>query len=307
MGRVISKTIPYGPVKFEVDGSCKRDNDTASALLNGMNMKKDDYVSVPELFDPISYGHCSPIDSTVAENAVRERFETFPLPDKHEERLRRMQSVLGKGVAPPLDEIPDKVATGAYLNGGSSVTSSFAEAFLMQLGNSMEVAWGEITRDDVYDFLTTHIYARGVADRVFPLISHSHTMMSNRIVQFLEDDSLGSEERANTLILVGHDGDLDALAVMFGLSWHTSPFPPNATTPGSAIRFDLLDDIENTIQTSILYQIFDNTMDVHTSPAWFDWLTNDCSTSSICSSSTNSATLGQIKKWLAPRLDSTCE
>ena len=221
-------------MEFEVDTSAKRDNDTASALLSGMNMKEDDYRSAPELFDPISNGPCSPLNESIVENALKERFENFPLPENHTERLKRLQSVLGTGVAPPLDEICDFI-NGAYLNGGSSVSSSFAEAFLMQLGGSMEVAWGEITREDVYDFLTTHIYARGVADRVLRSVSHSHTIMTKRIIKFLENS-----DESGTLILVGHDGDLDALATMFGLSWHTAPFPPNATTPGSAARFYLL-------------------------------------------------------------------
>ena len=199
---------------------------------------------------------------------------------------------MGTGVAPPLDEISDFI-NGAYLNGGSSVSSSFAEAFLMQLGGAMEVAWGEITREDVYDFLTTHIYTRGVTDRVLRLVSHSHTIMSKRIIKFLENS-----DESGTLILVGHDGDLDALATMFGLSWHTAPFPPNATTPGSAVRFDLLVDENDMspqeVEASIYYQIFDGTAIVHTSPARFT------------SSSSSVETLKTIKHDLSPRLDSTC-
>ena len=294
VGSSISTSLPQGPVEFEVDTSAKRDNDTASALLSGMNMKEDDYRSAPELFDPISNGPCSPLNESIVENALKERFENFPLPENHTERLKRLQRVLGTGVAPPLDEISDFI-NGAYLNGGSSVSSSFAEAFLMQLGGSMEVAWGEITREDVYDFLTTHIYARGVADRVLRSVSHSHTIMTKRIIKFLENS-----DESGTLILVGHDGDLDALATMFGLSWHTAPFPPNATTPGSAIRFDLLvdenDDMfqEEEVEASIYYQIFDGTASVHTSPARFT------------SSSSSVETLKTIKRDLSPRFDSTC-
>ena len=292
VGSSIASQLPRGVVQFEVDTSCKRDNDTANALLRGMNMKQDDYRSAPEIFDPISHGPCSPLNQSVIENAVKKRFETFPIPFKHRERLKRMQNVLGTGVAPPLDEISDFV-NGAYLNGGSSVSSSFAEAFLMQLGASMEVAWGDITREDVYDFLTTHIYARGVTDRVPRLVSHSHTIMSNRIIQFFEN-----KNESGTLILVGHDGDLDALSVMFDLKWHSEPFPPNATTPGSAIRFDLLVDTSQKqrefIQTSIYYQIFDGSGIVHKTPATFE------------SSNSSVETFETVKSNLFPRLDSTC-
>jgi hypothetical protein len=60
-----------------------------------------------------------------------------------------MQRILGNGTAPPITTIPDTVDAEGYLNGGSSVASAFAEAFLMQLGGGLPVAWGELNATQV--------------------------------------------------------------------------------------------------------------------------------------------------------------
>ena len=65
--------------------------------------------------------------------------------------------------------------------------------------------------------------------------------MTKRIIKFLENS-----DESGTLILVGHDGDLDALATMFGLSWHTAPFPPtqqHQDQPFDSIFVDENDDM----------------------------------------------------------------
>ena len=122
--------------------------------------------------------------------------------------------------------------------------------------------------------------------------------MSTNILNFLTS-SLNED---GTLVLVGHDGDLDALAVLFGLSWHTKPFPPNATTPGSALRFDLFDG--DVVEASVLYQAFDGSGSVLSAPANFECSSSASSTRR--STRKNVASLTNIKKWISPLLDPSC-
>lgn len=83
---------------------------------------------------------------------------------------------------------------------------------------------------------------------------YDHSYMSSEILRALGDQSGG------TTTIVGHDGDLDAIASIFGLQWHTNPFPVNATTPGSALRIDVGDN--GAVEVSVLYQIFDGSDEV---------------------------------------------
>ena len=108
-----------------------------------------------------------------------------------------------------------------------------------------------------------------------------------------EVDNMGRQE-GGTLILVGHDTELDALATLFGLAWNTHPFPRNATTPGSALRFDV---DHSKVTASVHYQTFEpGSNEVHTAPAEFTWWAFDESSPSLLN----------ISLFMAPRLNSTC-
>ena len=160
----------------------------------------------------------------------------------------------------------------------------------MQWGGGLETAWGLLTQAyQVYDLLQVHIYYRGVNDRVLVSVSRSHSKMVDSIVDFLTNGQ-------GTLILVGHDTDLDAMAELFGMSWHTYPFPPNATTPGSMLRFDA--DGNNQISATMHFQSFNGTDEVSSAPAFFTWAGSD--------NRSNVAALSEIETWLKPRLDPEC-
>jgi len=285
MGAQLGPSLPL-PLDIRVDTSATRDNDTATNFLRGMGHPLS-YTSAPALFDPVAAGFCPKMSSANESAALRARIANFPRPADHIARLQAMQAVLGKGAAPSIDTIKDTVG-GAYYSGGSSVAAGFAEAFLMQMGAKMPVAWGRATPAQVYDFLETHIYIRGVQNRALPLVAYSHTYMVHEVMSHLQSTANG------TLMLVGHDGDLDALATLFGLSWHSAPFPPNATTPGSGIRFDVASD--GSISATLVYQDFQASApdEMHTSPTAWSW------------TSASRVTLNDLNSWLGPRLDETC-
>jgi len=253
---------------FKVDTAAKRCNDTAKALLRGLGAESHGYVSSPELFDPSAYGKCPRMNATIAREALRRNVRSTTYPPGHKDRLERLQNVLGNGVAPSLESIEDAITDDGHFNGGSSVASAFAEAFLMQWGGGLHTAWGNIANvEQISDFLETHIYYRGVTDRLLPVCAYTHTPMVREILKFLggREAIAGDEERErvreetyddahDTLVLVGHDEDLDALAVLFGMSWITEPFPANATTPGSALRIRATEG--GKIDVSVVYQSF---------------------------------------------------
>jgi hypothetical protein len=68
--------------------------------------------------------------------------------------------------------------------------------------------------------------------------------------------------------MVGHDSDLDAVATVLGLEWHTPPFPANATTPGAGVRFDLFED---QVRASVFYQALDGGVELLQADAKWTW------------------------------------
>jgi hypothetical protein len=289
-GKTSGPSLP-SPILFKVDTSAKRDNDTANALLVGMGEKPDTYTGAPDLFDPVRQDLCPGLPKDDAIAALKARFEASTPPKDHAARLQRLQTILGKGVAPSIPTMPDTVKTNGYFTGGSSIASEFAEAFLMQYGGGLPTAWGEITGTmPIYDLLETHIYYRGINDRVLASVARSHTMMTETIMNFLENGD-------GTLVLVGHDADLDALAELFGMEWQTSPFPANATTPGSALRFDVMQG--GNVEASVHYQAYQagSPSKVLQVPANYMWSVDKSSTASLSS----------IKSWVEPRYDPACK
>jgi hypothetical protein len=302
LGAQLNATLPGdGRITLRVDTNAKRDNDTAASLLAGLGppASQPQWEPAPEIFNPTNptgSGVCAPLSRQDAIAALTARFKAVPVPAGHQNRLDRLQAVLGTGVAPPLSEISDSVKSNGYFTGGSSMASEFAEAFLMQQGGGLKVAWGGATEDMVYDFLAAHIYYRGVNDRVFVQSARSHSWMATEMVGFLKGSGQSADAAvdSDSLGFVGHDADLDALAALFGLSWHALPFPANSTTPGSALRLDLVDEGKS-VQASIVYQQFNSdNPPMRTVPA--TWNNFGKSTVSVA----------DLEKWMAGRIVQDC-
>jgi len=252
------------PVTVEVDSGAQRDIDTGAALMRGIGLDVDEMIEAPCLFKPTSCGYCKELDVDVKKDAVQQRLEEFPMTDEVASLIDEFQERLGLGPAPAFGDIDNYVdSESGYYSGGASIASQISEYILMQMGGNLTFGWGELTREDVYRYLETHIFYRGVQDRSLTLALRDHSYMSREILDTLKAGEGG------TRIMVGHDGDLDALAEIFGLQWFTPPFPPNATTPGSGIRFDL--DEDGGVSVSLHYQAFDGGDEVLFADATWTW------------------------------------
>ena len=70
------------------------------------------------------------------------------LPDL-KKRIASLQAKLGKGVAPPMQEMPDTPSGGAVpWLGGTNVASSWIEAMLLQLGAGLPLGYGRFTPEE---------------------------------------------------------------------------------------------------------------------------------------------------------------
>jgi hypothetical protein len=263
----ISLTFPR-PVQVVADSCCDRDRDTADDFIVGarLNPATTDYRTNTVVFGSMDtfpgfnppFGACRGDVATQARNAdITANFHSVKKPDGLDKMLASLQeNVLGKGAAPPLQDIPNillatpptQLGASTVVVGGVPIASAFVEAFLMQEAGGYPVAWDTLPPKELNDLLALHIYNRALGDsRAKGWARVSHASMLASIVQFLTNDNPSDNQTALTKVFVGHDSDLDSLATLLDLTWDAAPFPTNSTTPGSVLRFDLDDDAMVTI------------------------------------------------------------
>ena len=258
-GKNLRKTGFPTPFKTTSD-TAQRDKTTAKALLTGLGLPVD-YDVQPTLFNPTESGVCKALPMQEQIEAMTETFnEIFKDPSavkEHQQRLANIQKVMGKGAAPPMQTFKETITAGTWggtYSGGAAVANCVTEAFLMQNGGGIEMAWGKLDVDTLYgDFLKAHILYRHVMCRTKKVAQHRHSNMLKAILDALVDT--GSK---GTRMFVGHDGDLDGLAAILGLSWHATPYPINSTTPNSGLRFDVYEENgKKNIRINVYYTTFE--------------------------------------------------
>ena len=88
------------------------------------------------------------------------------------------------------------------------------------------------------------------------IAKYRHSNLLHHIISELDPENTTLPR--GTRMYVGHDSDLDGLATILDLSWSSPPFPPNATTPGSGLRFDILlgEQSEYFVEINLYYTTF---------------------------------------------------
>ena len=163
LAKVLGPGFP-SPVQVYSDVA-QRDQDTSKALLAGLNLSTANFKTAPSLFDPFRSKVCESFSNDETEKLLKRRWKEDPWPRGHSARLKKLQeTVLGDGEAPSLEDIEDHVS-GIYYGGGSYVASSFAEVFEMQSAGGMEVAWGKLKKDELFEVLKLRVYYRSVQAR----------------------------------------------------------------------------------------------------------------------------------------------
>ena len=104
---------------------------------------------------------------------------------------------------------------------------------ILDVGHNLAAARGGIMMARILDELSTH--ARNADDDDD---DHEDYIIGNDNED--EDEEDGFEEDIRATFIIGHDGDIDAVATALGIDWNLpSPYHPayTATPPGSAIHF----------------------------------------------------------------------
>lgn len=236
------------PLKVVYDTGSLRDNTTALDFIEGLGADPSTSIGDASMFTVPASDSCPSLPAAERAAGVRARLASVPPLPNLSARLATLQSVLGHGVAPPLQSIPDVVSEEGYWNGGTFAAASWVEAMLLQYGAGLPMAYGRVNASDLYHLLEINVYYRSINDR--PL-SVEQRGGSNLAAHMLTDLA-----GTGASMYVGHDTNLDEVAVLLDLAWESvAPYPPNSTTPGSLLRLRRAAD--NTVTADFLYTAFD--------------------------------------------------
>jgi len=203
----------------------QRCQDTAAALaLNKSAVELDQ-----ALFDPLSAkvnGCKQPAWQQTVEGQVARLEHELKAARMH---LKELQELLGKGVAPPLEDIPDNVSNG-YLVGGLRVASELmVETFVLERMSALPVAWGHLVDAGL-------LRLSQMRDVYFPAMYGGRDIAqrygSGILAKLMSLDDLKATE-----VLVGHDTNLQALQSLLGLGWQCGPWTKQSVPPLLGIMF----------------------------------------------------------------------
>ena len=227
---VLARMGPQKHLQVVYDAGSRRDNTTALDFLEGVGLPWVKRDGDAEIFTPTWPG-CPELTSTAKKAAVRAQLTAVAKPRDYEVRVAALQQLLGHGVA-NFTAMPDVVAGGPVgLLGGSFVASSWIEAMLLQYGAGLPVGYGRVTPTMLYEMLELHVYYRAVADKPFAVEQRGQSNLLAHMLRELQAVDNGVS------LYVGHDTNLDGLAVMLSLSWPKAPpYPANTTVPGGLLR-----------------------------------------------------------------------
>eukprot|EP00929_Paragymnodinium_shiwhaense_P040975 TRINITY_DN21317_c0_g2_i1.p1 TRINITY_DN21317_c0_g2~~TRINITY_DN21317_c0_g2_i1.p1 ORF type:complete len:399 (+),score=68.85 TRINITY_DN21317_c0_g2_i1:85-1281(+) len=217
---------------YVIADDVERDIATGKALLKGMQLP-----ATSETFrivgTPFSQAEdCPKMTPAEMAAAVELQLAAYPWPEASFSNLMaQLYEAMGEGHAGNWTKTPCTLNNeSGYLDGNCAAASAFVERFLMEWGGDITLAWQNIKPEQLPTLLQVHAWYRQVVDATPSVVANQEASIVRNVAEALD--------KAGTTIFVGHDSQLNALSAAFGIRWDASPFPINATLPGSLLRFD---------------------------------------------------------------------
>jgi len=223
LARQIGAALPAILGSEQAAPRCK---DSAAALgVNSSDVQVDQ-----ALFDPLNANlpKCSQPDwhGTLAAEVQKAREKL----QGARKLLPKLQTILGRGRAPPLDEIPDVVNGGHYVGGLRVASESIVETFELERTSSIPTAWGELSDAELRELLQLR--------STYFAVTYGGRDITQRYASGVFAKLLEKSLPPAT-VLIGHDLNLQAVRSLLGIEWQCGMWAANALTPLSGIMFTL--------------------------------------------------------------------
>lgn len=221
---------------------------TANQMVKGLGPNAR-YDGLTKALDPTGNGLCPPASTenftagvqsmiNLAESGKSYLSEAW---NARDDLMASLQGLVGAGEAPSILDIPTEISKGGPYVGGLYVSSQgMIENFILEAGAGISVAWGALDSKKDRKFLWEHLSPLNV---LYNRINHNGISIASRdgaviigILQKLLDKSQES------LVLVGHDTNVDNIAALLDLTWSCGPFADNETPPLVGLLFERVAD-----------------------------------------------------------------
>jgi len=257
--------------------SVQRDATTANSLLQGLAGKGEVYTAsveyYPLLFNAVApntgAGVCHGPDTELVTVQRQQRLDTTPMPmgigpahsmnqTRYSEVLDIFESLFGIGAAGPLRNLTNppiiERKTGELM-GAAIVLKFLATNLLFAYASGIpHPTHTPVSQEQILELASWIDWQRRVT-AVPAFLTPQKACGALSIITALQDKS-----GHRSVIHVGHDTDLDALAHFFQIAWQAPPYPASTTTPpGSSLAFTPRGN--NTASVQFTYQVFDSTND----------------------------------------------
>lgn len=232
-GRFLKSSLP-GPI-FVIADTVFRDNQTAHALLEGFDMLPSNKTLL-SIHAPFSNSStCKYLSGEKSLEALKESMSRIPNPASYSTVMTKLSEILGPGAAGNWSNYSceayfDESQSKVKMRGACYAASDFVERLFMEWAGGLTLGWNKLIPSELPSLMRLHDWARTVYNAVPPLEARLQASISHWVLKGLE--------RPGTTVFAGHDTTLNALQAILGLSWIPTPWPPNATMPASALRFD---------------------------------------------------------------------
>ena len=220
-----------------------RNIDSAHALARGLGLPTQAVA-----INGSAFFRCNPPSKKRESALIATKLATARPPPNASRLVAKIDRLLGgkTKIGNQRDEIKD-----GKLKGRIELASMAAETFLMQYGAGLPVAWGELKPAEMYQLQQMHVYEWSIDRSAKPIEQAKSSRMLSAIVEAL------GEPGNTTTIFVGHDTDLNGLAVLLELGWRALPYPDNTTAPNVALRFRT--QTEGRVAVDVVYTTYEST------------------------------------------------
>jgi len=224
---------------------------SAEEIVKGLNVASPSnvatYNGITRSLDPSGWaGLCAPEDAkdrTMTMQAMIREVASggHYLSDAWSTRRQvqaELQDLVGAGAAPSISTIPDHINENGIYVGGLFVSSQgMIENFILEAGAGIPVAWGRLDNQTGRQYLWERLSPLNV---LYNRINHNGEAPATRdgavivgILRELNNSTPGS------LVLVGHDTNVDNVAALLDLTWSCGPFADNESPPQVGLLFEM--------------------------------------------------------------------
>jgi len=204
------------------------------------------------LFDPIELGGIA-FDPARANREVRAHLGAdgiARLEAAHGDALKRLDRIYCGPTPPagcgfsnkPTTLVDAKAGKEPKLSGGLDLGSTAGQILLLEYADGKpmsQVGWGRASREDIAAVGAFHAIEYGAIARVPYVAAANMAGIARRMLGTLTDTA-SSAPRLD--LIVGHDGNVAALAGLLDLHWQVAGFAADDPSPGGALGFQLVRD-----------------------------------------------------------------